>query len=264
MTRFVIAGNSHVGALLQGMSLLAEQDPALFAPTAEPGRWTVGRDSLEFVGLGSGRFELEEFSTTIAGRVRFTGQYRRSLLAKTGLRDIGPSVVWGFMNVANTARIFQQPMWKEYAPSALGRIAGRTPLTEQAVRAILRADHAPARSFYAQLAQAGARVVALEAPRPQAGHPSLLDDDDRRIARHLDALGRSMWHDWLAGHSVPRVEPPSETIGSDGFLRPELRRIGRNKYGKPDHNHGNAEFGAIYLPRILEAMTAVAGAQAAA
>ncbi|MEV8360057.1 hypothetical protein [Microbacterium sp. NPDC076895] len=256
MTKFIIAGNSHVAALRQGLERLAETATSGIETTSEPNTWTWGEDSVQVVALGSGRFELQEFSTSKGGKVSFIGRYAHAFRQQTGATHLDPAVVWAFVNVANGERVFRQPMWKVFAPSALAPTAGRTPLTEAVIRRMLENDHAPARAFYERIKEAGISAVAVEPPRPQSAHHALADDHDRSVALYLDALTREMWQDWLNARSIRYVEPPASSIGTDGFLKPELRRIGLNPQGKPDTNHGNAKFGSNYIQRIVGAMRA--------
>lgn len=165
MTRLIIAGSSHAITLRAGMALLASACPDKYKKTSAPDTWEVSDSTVRFLALGGARFELDEFSAISDGRVRLIGAAAESMQNALGTITFDRSVAWAFINIVNTRRVFVQRMWRRYAPSALGPMQGRAPLTEAVFRSIMLAEQEPVRSLYTNLAAAGVPVVALETPR---------------------------------------------------------------------------------------------------
>ncbi|MDA4895189.1 MULTISPECIES: hypothetical protein [unclassified Microbacterium] len=258
MTKLMVVSTSHALALRAGMERLARKDPTRYQTSSETDTWIVGDDHVRVFTLRSARFELSDFSTVSKGHVHLTGDPARAMRRAIGTDRFDPSVVWAFVNIVNTHRLFQNPMWRTYAPSALGRIGERTPLTEAALRKTILADQGPIRAFYARLAAAGVPIVAAEVPRLRGDATVLRHEDDRRVARWIDDLNRAEWNTYLESLSIPVVHVPEETVGTDGFLAPELRSLDVTASGVPDKHHANPEWAMSYLPPILEEMSRAA------
>lgn len=245
-----IAGNSHVIALVDGLAEPSRDPLGTPGPRFADGakRWAVENTTLAFTRLVSGAVETEVFSEVFDGRVRLRDpKLRRTFRADSGTYHITPDRLWGFCNVNNNGRIFREPMWQEHAPSHLahGRFA---PLTDDVVRAIVERYHHGVRVFFEQLRQAGVDFFAVSAPAPRRDHPAARTEAGREITHYVDSFSRSVWREWLHERDIPLIEPPSETVADDGFLREDLHHVKTTR--PPDVSHGNARYGKLVVAEI--------------
>lgn len=248
-----IAGNSHViclvGAARRSAAGNAKQ---LSAKRVSPRHFEVGDARIFFTGITKDLLTPDTFSAVEQGSLRFSDQGLQQDLAEwTGAKTVPATSPWGICNVANTSRrLYRETTWQVFAPTHLAR-DGRTPVSDDAMRAILEGDHRGARNLYERLQRLGVPTFAISGPPPRRDHPAVTEDGyEPELLQHLHSLAREVWRDWLAGRGIPLVEPPVEAADADGFLRPEFENV--RETGAADRIHANELYGELMVSRIAE------------
>jgi hypothetical protein len=245
MTVF-LCGNSQLAALAEGVA--EGRDPA-----AGPAGGAVVDGELTIFPLGNGKHEPTAFSRlTPAGVVFEPRQYAANLQRYAGRTAIAPGDTWGFLTINHNVRIYRDPMWKTYVPSALD-LPG-TPVTDDLLATIVARDHAGVRGLFAQLQEAGVDFFAVSAPHPRQDGTAVRNGVPRPVIAYLDALSRSLWRSWLGERGIGLVEPPPSTVTPDGFLDAAYG-AGPDSDGRLDPHHANAAYGALMLARVREFLT---------
>jgi hypothetical protein len=248
-----IAGNSHVICLIgAARQSVAGQARHLDAKRVAPRHFAVGDAGIFFTGLTKDLLTPGIFGAVDQGSLTFTDQrFQQDLAEWTGEKTVSATSPWGFCNVANTSRrLYRDAMWRTFAPTHLAQ-GGLTPLTDDAIRAMLEWDHRGTRMLYERLAVLGIPAFAISGPPPRRNHPAMTEDGYRpELLQHLDSLSREVWRDWLAGRDLALIEPPVEAADADGFLRPEFENV--REEGEADRIHANELYGELMVARIAE------------
>ncbi|MEZ5816109.1 MAG: hypothetical protein R3D44_03410 [Hyphomicrobiaceae bacterium] len=231
-----ICGNSHTIALSYGQRRLANADSA----------------SLKIFPLGSGQYETTPFSEVRGSGVVFLEpSYSDNLRRFAGTSEIRESDdTWGFCLVNHNVRIYRHPMWKLYSPCFGPGFESKFKLSNAAIDLIVDADSMHIKSFLDQLLRLKINFFAISAPYPREDHPCILSGTKREIVAHLDEVARGRWSKWLSDRGILCVDPPTETRGSDGFLKSEFNAP-HFPSGKIDPHHANAEYGRMMLQKII-------------
>lgn len=98
-----------------------------------------------------------------------------------------------------------------------------------------------------RLRELGQRVCVVEPPPLFRHHPALAHTPARSLLA-LSRLCRELVAEELERMGIDIIAVPAECLDEEGFMLPAFR------HERPtDGNHGNAEFGAIMLGRLLAA-----------
>ncbi|MBN8189911.1 hypothetical protein JF540_24805 [Salipiger thiooxidans] len=233
MSQLTITGNSHTIALNQGLRQVPEAA------------------GVTVFGLGAGVYETEAFSATEAGRVVLTQPvYAENLVRFTGQDHIAPDRLWGICMGTHNPRLYGDRIWTgAAAPSALAG-DGQRPVSSGLIDRMADEDQRHIRAFLTQLKDAGIRFFVISAPPVRADHQNIVRGADPEVLLEIDRRSRARFRGFLDGLGVDFVDFPPETADAQGLLRPEYA-AGLLKNGKRDPHHGNAEYGALMLRRIL-------------
>ncbi|GAA4692275.1 hypothetical protein APR04_002051 [Promicromonospora umidemergens] len=248
-----IAGNSHVICLAEAARRsVAGGARHLSAKGISPRHFTVGDAGIFFTGITKDTLTPNMFGAVDRGSLKFTDQrFQQDLAGWTGETTVPATSPWGICNVANTSRrLYRDATWLTFAPTHLAR-AGLTPVTDDAIRAMLERDHRGARKLYERLAFLGVPTFAISGPPLRRDHPAIAEDGYRaELLQHLDSLAREVWRDWLVNRGLALIEPPIGTADADGFLRPEFENV--REAGAADRIHANELYGDLMVARIAE------------
>lgn len=242
MTVF-IGGNSHCGALRQGLARVAGADKIL----------TVH-------AFGSNTMETLPFSVIRNGRVEFVADYHvTNLQAFSGKSNFDPADVWGICAGTHYNRILLAPQWR--GPAAPSAIAGpkQRPISAAMLAAILAADQVHVCKFLSEMKAAGVPVFAVScAPVRRDGYPT-----ERGVPIGvIHAIARraqDYFLGFLTAQEIAFVAPPPETIDAEGFLKPEFCQMIIEELGTPDLVHANPDYGALMVRRILDHVESMGG-----
>ncbi len=157
---------------------------------------------------------------------------------------------------SHSLRVWRDQTWVRHAPLSLART--ELPVSDGVLERIVLDDQDHALTLVAAFAKLGARMVAIEGPRPFAIHKAMTVRGIRRdIVLHIDRFYRRAAAAKLKALGIPLVAVPLECLDADGFMKPELKHMRVS-----DQHHGNAAFGAIMMKRVAEAVRAAFGAEA--
>lgn len=233
--KVVICGNSHVGALRRGLL---------------PRHARHGHD-LCLYPVGKGAHERFPFSCFEHGAVSYTTEsYAESLVRFTGGNRISAGVTWGFLHVNSNSRIYGDSTWKAFEPAAVAA-PGKTPLSDDLVRAIIVRDQHATRELFLQLKAAAIDFFAISGPFPRSDNADFSGRIRRPVAAHVDEMARREWREWTAAQDITLIEPPPQCRTTDGFLHPAYNEP-TMRDGKPDQLHANPQYGSLMLDLVVD------------
>lgn len=240
MTVF-IGGNSHCGAIRQGLARVEGADQRL----------TVD-------AFGSNTMETLPFSAIRGGRVEFVADcHVTNLQAFSGKSHFDPADVWGICAGTHYNRVLRAPQWRGLAaPSAIAGPRQR-PISAAMLDAMLEADQAQVCRFLTQLKTTGVPVFAVAcAPVRRDGYPA-----DRGVplgvTHAIATRAQAQFLTFLKAQGIAFVAPPPEAIDAEGFLLPAFCQMTIAELGTPDLVHANPEYGALMVRRILDHVAAM-------
>lgn len=230
----VLCGNSHVGALRRGI-LPRHERPGL---------------SLSIFPIGKGRYEADEFSRRDGSCVSLTTpEYAANMVRFTGRNAITAESTWGFLHVNSNTRIYRDVMWRTSEPASIA-VHGTTPVSDDMLRAMVVRQQRGVRDLFAKLQEAGINFFAISGPFPRQDLPELNGRIRPVVVTYLDQFARSEWRRWLGERGIPLIEPPPETVTSEGLLRTEFNAPDFPN-GNLDRLHANPAYGAVILDQVV-------------
>lgn len=235
--KLYVTGDSHVGALAMGRNRLTpEQLPATVSLAART--------------LGNGFYLSQPFWDAGSGALRFTrADYAEALRALTGRDSIAPQpdTVFGFCMGFHAARVYRDPLWRQFGPACLPEDERGMPVSAGALDAIFDEDQLHIVGFLAEARRIGVRCIVIASPPPHRGHPCIAEGTSAATVIELDRAYRARAMARLDALRMPYVLPPERAYAPDGFLHPQFRA------GMPDDDphHANPAFGHAMLTRTL-------------
>ncbi|MCB1379370.1 MAG: hypothetical protein KDK89_13540 [Alphaproteobacteria bacterium] len=227
-----IAGDSHIGVLAKALVQMQEEgmwpaDLVVRCDGANEGLWRQGfyadqGDRLDIVDL---RFR------------RILGFHSLSL---------GEPVdqVLGLCVHYHSNRFWRHRQWLKFAP--MGMQTKETPLSRQLIEQMALDDQEDMLNFTRLLRRFGLKVFAIEAPRPFRDHEAIARMKLRLdVVVAVDRMYRTAIRLALEGMSVPTLGIPLESLGSDGFMKPEYRS---DREG--DKHHANVDHGRLMMQQL--------------
>lgn len=259
MTRFLVVGTSHVGALRLGWEAIAARYPqhemrffAAWAPTFRLMRF-LGPDRFGLAPNTEGLMGHEVAALTQTFGAAEVDLRGAEVIVMAGLR-CGDA---GFLSLLQTCGI-----------------DGLTPPGGPDGRRLSRAAFDAISDSLADLAlpapgwrnRPGQRLVAIPEPRRgEAGADEAFDDDHRwqGVAARMNLTGvigahRARMARRMAEAGVLLVDQPAATLAESGLTRAEYRRGAQRLLmpglGQPRHDrlHMNADFGALLLQALFD------------
>lgn len=231
-----VAGNSHTGALAQGLALLKP-------PLRE----------VKAFALGSGAEEITHFAERVGDRVVMrSATYAKRLVTETGLASIGNEHVWVFVMGSHNMRILRDNFWRDAAPSSL-QLEGKRPISEGVLNKIIHSDQKNILNFLSDLKKVGARFIVASCPPVRR---DILVDRlgiPAEVVSHVNTRALSSLYQWVEEQNIPIVLPPKVCMDDAGFLRHEFAKL-KTATGAIDPHHANARYGGLMIREILKAV----------
>jgi hypothetical protein len=250
MRRLIVLGDSHVVALAQGYEALEPRG--------------VGFDGeVLFLKLFDGPDNLFPFFRADDDRIGFLDERVAAevsaALGHPELRADDPHTVYALSMGVMTTLMVRLPDWKHAAPAAAAAFLEKKRLkrqlvSEAVVQAIALDQQKHVLAFVEAAGALGLKCLIVAAPPLRADERATGRNRDIRVLLEVDRISRAVLTDAFTRLGAPVVQPPYEAL-LDGLLRPDLRRIAPR-----DTHHGNGAYGALMLPRVIEAARRLAGA----
>lgn len=233
MKRLMIIGNSHAVALKDALrgNRLADVPDAVLARTTCRCFGNAGLELTRFWTEHDDRIVLELPPERTADGLRRQIELRRGMPTTIGL-------CYG----THHARIYGDPLFAA-AASDEDQIAGHV---SRALRdEMIAHDKRNVLSLLDALQRMGLSVFVIAAPPPRDEFAT-----PRRLVRELYDDAQRYMAEQLRERGIGFVLPPPDVVDADGFLLPELGRVGTPE--TPDRTHGNEAYGARMLRTVLE------------
>lgn len=231
-----LLGDSHVGALVEA----ARRDPR-------------GAELIA-IGANAQHFRNYQFFAEDKDGVSLKGVLGERLKARTGTSSMASGTAWVLQCGTHCAHFFRRPTWQDYSLVGCSGSIDSHLLSPALLDEMIDADTQRFFSFIEALTRCGVSITVAAAPPPRLDHAALSDAEtaDTRKAVALRFQQRVL--ERIRSLRLPVVPAPSAAVDPDGFLRPEFwsPRAG-------DQTHANAEYGALMLGQILQALSARAG-----
>ncbi|GAB4266201.1 MAG: hypothetical protein Kow0013_15110 [Pararhodobacter sp.] len=241
MTKLLIVGDSHTGALERGRARLAEA-----------GALPAGIDWI-VVPLGTGAGMNQPFWTPHRGRARLTQRGYRQRMPLIPPEDEVVDAI-GLSMPLWYGRVLRGLIRSGVAPVGSG-VAGR-PLSRALFAHVVRSDMAFILDLVAFLRDGGLPVFAIEPPGIFRDNRFLLSHGAGDLLALQSAI-QAVQRKALAELGVPCVDLPPEATDETGLMRSAFRHE-----DPTDRHHANAAFGALMIRRIADHLPALLAAQA--
>ena len=240
---FRIIGDSHVQALAMGLTMRKQQG------LPEPKNLATS-----FCYLGNGFHLSEPFWERQGNSLRMLrDDYAASLAEATGSPAISAAqgTVYGLCMGLHTARVFRNPMWKDFVPWNVAPSGGETPVSSGAMDRIFDEDAKYIVGFFEEMRDLSIPFLVISAPPPYRFHSCMTEDGLRpAVVVEVDRAYRARIRKQLDLLGVPCVTPPESAYDAMGFMHPKYR-IGVVEH---DPHHGNADYGQRMVARIFSRM----------
>lgn len=233
MRSLLVTGDSHLGSLMRGLH--ESTDPALTARR------------IEFWPLGSARmtqgdfFQVDPHDCSVS---TVAGAFGDRRFSPESVELDGELPLLAVSLPLHSARVVRNAIWKTHVPWSLIEGEHETPLSDQAVDALIEADSCRAVDFVVQLKKAGLSVVVLEAPR-FFENATFLSNKRLDIHTHLEARYRQCVIARLEKAGLAVIRQPSETITERGTTDPAF-----DHDDPEDQHHANARYGELMLAAL--------------
>jgi hypothetical protein len=230
MTRVLLIGDSHLGAIKRGQRL-------------EPSRSTW----LSFENLGKGRVAKTRFFEVYeaAGCVRITADEWNKLEFFGAGRTERPVPDLLVVSLPlNTSRILREFSWDTHVPWRLKLKDGEIALSDAFVDGLIDQDSRNAVDFVFALSDIGLSVAVLEAPRffEDAGFLKTCRLD---VIGYIDKAYRQRVGQTLESKGISVIPQAPHTISDLGSTKMDF-----DNERPEDAHHGNATYGTIAIEQI--------------
>lgn len=233
MSRIVLTGDSHLGALKNAQDL--EQNPQ-FA-------------KLDFMPLGHGHVSLLDFfQIEDSGKcVKVVHpEWNNIEFSEKTLNKNGDFQLLVVSLPINSSRLLREHSWHRHVPWRLKNKSKEIPLSDALVETIIKQDCDKSIDFVNAIAQAGIKVAALEGPR-FFDHVPFLKKKRIDVCADIERRCRAYATQRLADCNVDVITQPGDTITAAGTTHPDFRHP-----NPKDKQHGNAAYGVLTCNAIMD------------
>lgn len=233
VTRILITGDSHTGALKRGLELLQTQGqvPEDFA--------------VEVVGLGGGQHMIAPFFEVEHGVARIT---QPTFLKRFPQLPVPASsrdpTVYGWCGLFHFAKAWRDRSWIDFRPST---VAGKTaPVSMGLIQETVTGWFGQQLELLHVIRKSGARVLVIETPRPFRHHWALKRISAEVVAA-VDQYCQQIMMVELQDRDIELVRMPADCTDDMGFMDPRWRHE-----VEADEHHGNEQFGALMIQQTCQ------------
>jgi hypothetical protein len=233
MSRVLITGDSHIGALKRAQNL--------------------GNDTriaeLDFLRLGEGYVSRLDFFAvdTVANEVRVTHPEwtNHSFSNRTLNKDEDHQLLVVSLPI-NSSRILRDCSWQRHVPWRLKKKPAEAPLSDALIDAIIEQDCGKSLNFIAALSTVGVKVAVLEGPR-FFEHARYLKAKRLDVCLDIEHRCRDYATKRLNAIGVDVISQPKATISTIGTTHADFRHE-----NPKDRHHANVEFGRLACHAVLD------------
>lgn len=230
MTRILLIGDSHLGAVKRGYNL-------------EPDRYP----GISFSGLGKGGVARNRFFEVddTGDSVRITAESWNKLeFSRSGMGDTPLPDLLVISLPMNTSRILRDFSWDTHVPWLLKRHESEVAISDAFADCLIDQDSCHATDYAIALSSLGISVAVLEAPR-FFEDAIFLKRCRLDVIQHVDTLYRERVGQRLAPHDIGIISQPPQTISDLGTTK-----MAFNNENPRDVHHANAAYGQLALDQI--------------
>ncbi|MBI2719418.1 MAG: hypothetical protein HY245_12370 [Rhizobiales bacterium] len=234
--KVVLFGDSHVVVLAEGLARLQTE-----------GRWPQSLD----VGIHgtSGLLLRGEFFADRGDHAELLPLGLQRGLPRLPLADQSEGgVIHGLGALYHSAEVWRHPQWQRFAP--IGCAREEWPVSDASIGRMMQQDQKWMFALLDILIRTGAKIFAIETPRPFRHHRAL-SQMRTDVALTVDRIYRAAVREELLRRSVPTLEVPAECVDADGFM---LDSYASSR--EADNHHANEQFGGLMLERLPDFLTA--------
>lgn len=230
-----ITGDSHVGALRKGHDLLAGT-----------GRLPA-RPAIAFRPMGTSTLMRTPFFLDRSDHLEITvPRFRQQVPALPAPGFATGDTIYCVAGPLNFHSFLSRKWWVHNWVVGMPPRRG-APVSRGLLRHALLDMEFHELTLLRRLRELGERVCVIEPPALFRHHPALAHTPAQSLLA-LSRLCRDLVAEALGRMGIDIVAVPTECLDEEGFMLPAFR------HERPtDGNHGNAEFGAIMLGRLLAA-----------
>jgi hypothetical protein len=205
-------------------------------------------DSLEMTirPMGGGHIMKTPFFVEEEGVARIVNDIYRAQFPRLPLRD--PSVTYGFCGNLHTTRVLRDVDWSEHAPAGMARRG--LPVSSALLHEIFHDDQKYMLALLDLLRRSGASVFVIEGPYPFRHH-RMFAGPRTDVLMYIEREYRRYAKRELERRGIEFVAVPADCIDKNGFML--------DRYRHPlekDQHHGNTEFGALMMRRVIQHLMA--------
>ena len=223
-----ISGNSHTGALKEGLTKLKHQHL-----------------DIQIFPFGSGVHERTEFSSLDNDKVTFTNEeYAENLQRFTNKSFFDKTDYWGLCLGTHNARIYRDSFWNNAMPSAIAQ-PGIRPVSDMLLEAMIESDQRYIRSFMSRLKKVEVPFFVVTCPPPRQDHKCFERGIAHETVAYIDNSARTYLKKWLNTQNVDFVDIPKELVTAEGFLKPEFNSPREKRF------HANIQYGIILMRKVI-------------
>jgi hypothetical protein len=234
MRRLHVFGDSHVNWLFKGWELVRDKMP----PPPFPVQF--------YAGNGANWFEFEMIEAE--GKLRIHSDRLQEIAQGTAIDYIidGPDDIYVFSSPLHSCTIYRNPAWRSFCP---WECAKANPDLQAVSTSILEAwAEAQIECRLSMLTLAKTRVGKLAVVEPPKPLARVLDMYSlrREVLCAADRIYRDFVIRRLSENGIPVISVPGHMV-SGGFMKDDY-----SAKDPMDPHHGNEQFGAEMIMRILE------------
>lgn len=230
-----ITGDSHVGALRKGHDLLAGS-----------GR-LPSRPAIAFRPMGTSTLMRTAFFLDRSDHLEITvPRFRQQVPVLPAPEFATGGTIYCVAGPLNFHSLLSRKWWVHNWVVGMPPRRG-APVSRELLRHALLDMEFHELTLLRRLCELGQRVLVIEPPALFRHHPALAHTPAQSLLA-LSRLCRELVAEELGRMGIDIVAVPAECLDEEGFMLPAFRHE-----RLADGNHGNAEFGAIMLGRLLSA-----------
>ncbi|MBU2962615.1 hypothetical protein KO516_17645 [Citreicella sp. C3M06] len=235
--KILVTGDSHTGALAQGLALLRPNLPTGIDILVKP--------------LGGGHILPTPFFRDAGSHAVITDpDYRRNF------HRLPPQAFQADVIALSAPlwpmRVMHKMVWSRQSIDMA--VPGGQPVSRALFRRVVLEDQRYVLALCELLKRIGMPVVALSPPVMFRDHATLRHVDPVLVRRMFDLYRQIMLAE-LVERGVAVVDVPPHCLDSEGYMRPEFRHE-----TPEDEHHANAAFGALMIEALAQSLQAPANA----
>ncbi|KAA8610340.1 hypothetical protein AL036_00185 [Salipiger aestuarii] len=225
--KILITGDSHTGALSQGLAQVRDGLPGGIDIVVKP--------------LGGGHILPTPFFRDAGTYAQIVDpDYRRNF------HRLPPHAINADMIALSAPlwpmRVMHQMVWPRHSIDAA--IPGGQPISRAVFRRLVMEDQGQVLALCALLQRVGMPVLAVSPPVMFRDHATLRQMAPEHVRAMFDGY-RAIMLEELAARHIPVLDVPPDCVDADGFMRPEYRHE-----NPEDEHHANAAFGALMIRQL--------------